>query len=262
MAARRGPRRNDNDVRPFYYFSSPRRPEGPNRVYWSSTPGSTTRTTAARTVGHGYAGHPMSTITRCGIDPNDASHSSWGDDAASSQTWDKGGNYDFVNVITLAQPYIVSYDMGVPLSRVRWAAGQRLLVRAQPPSPGRRDQRRLDHHRRRRRLLHRPGPDRPEHRLLGVPGRQHGAPEPRHGRAHLAPETQFGVRATRCSETRSSSSVPTRPSRPRRRARSGLAICGGASSPTRPRPICAGTGTPRSSSHPLADDVLRRLEQR
>src|SRR5258708_19828065 len=48
------------------------------------------------------------------IDPNNANHFIVGDDGGVSQTWDRGGNYDFLNVIALAQPYIVSYDMAFP----------------------------------------------------------------------------------------------------------------------------------------------------
>ncbi|PYP71369.1 MAG: hypothetical protein DMD41_12610 [Gemmatimonadetes bacterium] len=60
---------------------------------------------------------------------------------------------------------------GVSLPRVRRAAGQRLLVRAEPPPHGHDRQQRLDHGRRRGRLLHGPGSDRPQHRLLRVAGR-------------------------------------------------------------------------------------------
>src|SRR5438094_10668813 len=48
------------------------------------------------------------------IDLNDASDFIVGDDGSVSQTWDKDGNYDFLNVITIAQPYVVSYDMAFP----------------------------------------------------------------------------------------------------------------------------------------------------
>src|SRR5438093_921178 len=103
---------NDNDVRPFYYSQVRVDPKDPNRVYWSSTPVNYSND-GGKTVGNATQGihvdhHAM------WIDPNDAGHFIVGDDGGVSQTWDKGGNYDFLNVITIAQPYVVSYDMAFP----------------------------------------------------------------------------------------------------------------------------------------------------
>src|SRR5439155_15501110 len=36
------------------------------------------------------------------------------DDGGVAQTWDKGGNWDFLNTFPIGQPYIVSYDMAFP----------------------------------------------------------------------------------------------------------------------------------------------------
>src|SRR5256885_17272514 len=33
-----------------------------------------------------------------------------------AQSWDKGGNWDFLNFFPIGQPYIVSYDMAFPYS--------------------------------------------------------------------------------------------------------------------------------------------------
>ena len=103
---------NGNDVRPFYYSQVRADPKDPNRVYWSSTPVNFSND-GGKTVGNATQGihvdhHAM------WIDPNDPSHFIVGDDGGVSQTWDRGGNFVFLNVITLAQPYIVSYDMAFP----------------------------------------------------------------------------------------------------------------------------------------------------
>ncbi|HEX7020742.1 MAG TPA: hypothetical protein VF159_12055 [Gemmatimonadaceae bacterium] len=103
---------NDQDTRPFYYSQVRVDPKNPNRVYWSSTPvlfsddgGKTARTA---TQGIHVDHHAM------WIDPNDAEHFIVGDDGGVSQTWDKGGNYDFLNVLPIGQFYDVSYDMAIP----------------------------------------------------------------------------------------------------------------------------------------------------
>ena len=103
---------NDKDVRPFYYSQVRVDPRDPDRVYWSSTPvnfsddgGLTVRNA---TVGIHVDHHAM------WIDPNDPAHFLVGDDGGVSQTWDRGGNYDFLNVIAIGQFYEVSYDMAVP----------------------------------------------------------------------------------------------------------------------------------------------------
>jgi len=103
---------NDIDVRPFYYSQVRVDPKDANRVYWSSTPVNFSND-GGTTVGNATQGihvdhHAM------WIDPNDGSHIIVGDDGGVSQTWDKGGNWDFLNLMTLAQPYIVSYDMAFP----------------------------------------------------------------------------------------------------------------------------------------------------
>ncbi len=103
---------NDSDVRPFYYSQVRVDPKLSNRVYWSSTPvnfsddgGKTVRTA---TNGIHVDHHAM------WIDPNDGEHFVVGDDGGVSQTWDRGGNYDFLNKIVIGQFYEVSYDFAVP----------------------------------------------------------------------------------------------------------------------------------------------------
>ncbi|HEV8509335.1 MAG TPA: hypothetical protein VGQ48_02675 [Gemmatimonadales bacterium] len=107
-------RTNSNNVRPFYYSQVRVDPKDPNRVYWSSTPVNYSND-GGKTVGNATVGihvdhHAM------WIDPNDPNHIVVGNDGGVAQTWDKGGNWDFLNTFAIGQPYIVSYDMGFPYS--------------------------------------------------------------------------------------------------------------------------------------------------
>ncbi|HEX2779289.1 MAG TPA: hypothetical protein VHM30_07310, partial [Gemmatimonadaceae bacterium] len=103
---------SDRDVRPFYYSQVRVDPKNPDRVYWSSTPvnfsddgGKTVRTA---TNGIHVDHHAM------WIDPNDPEHFVVGNDGGVSQSWDRGGNYDFLDVLAISQPYEVSYNMDIP----------------------------------------------------------------------------------------------------------------------------------------------------
>ena len=103
---------NDKDVRPFYYSQVRVDPQNPDRVYWSSTPVNFSddggKTVRNATVGIHVDHHAM------WIDPTNGSHFLVGDDGGVSQTWDRGGNYEFLNIIPVGQFYEVSYDMGIP----------------------------------------------------------------------------------------------------------------------------------------------------
>ncbi len=103
---------NAEDTRPFYYSQVRVDPRDPNRVYWSSTPVKFSndggKTMGNATVGIHVDHHAM------WIDPNDPNHFIVGDDGGISQTWDRGGNYDFLNNFAIGQFYEVSYDMAVP----------------------------------------------------------------------------------------------------------------------------------------------------
>ncbi|HET7584175.1 MAG TPA: hypothetical protein VFK13_04665 [Gemmatimonadaceae bacterium] len=103
---------NDRDVRPFYYSQVRVDPERPDRVYWSSTPVNFSddggKTVRNATQGIHVDHHAM------WIDPKDGQHFVVGDDGGVSQTWDRGGNYEFLNVLPIAQFYEVSYNMAVP----------------------------------------------------------------------------------------------------------------------------------------------------
>ena len=105
-------RRAPQNVRPFYYSQVRVDPKNPERVYWSSTPvnfsddgGKTVRTA---TVGIHVDHHAM------WIDPNDPEHIIVGNDGGVAVTWDRGGNYDFLNTMPLGQFYNISFDMQVP----------------------------------------------------------------------------------------------------------------------------------------------------
>lgn len=103
---------NATNVRPFYYNQVRVDTKNPDRVYFTSTPvlfsddgGKTARTA---TQGIHVDHHAM------WIDPNDPEHFIVGNDGGVAQTWDRGGNYDFLNLLPLGQFYAVSYDMAVP----------------------------------------------------------------------------------------------------------------------------------------------------
>ena len=105
-------KRNDTDVRPFYYSQVRVDTKNPDRVYFTSTPvlfsddgGKTARTA---TQGIHVDHHAM------WIDPKDPEHFVVGDDGGVSQTWDRGGNYQFLNIMPLGQFYAISYNMDIP----------------------------------------------------------------------------------------------------------------------------------------------------
>jgi hypothetical protein len=103
---------NGNDVRPFYYSQVRVDPKDPNRVYWSSTPVNYSND-GGKTIGNATVGihvdhHAM------WIDPSDPNHIIVGNDGGVAQTWDKGGNWDFLNAFAIGQFYAISHDMGFP----------------------------------------------------------------------------------------------------------------------------------------------------
>ncbi|HEX6631990.1 MAG TPA: hypothetical protein VF048_12905, partial [Gemmatimonadaceae bacterium] len=103
---------SDENTRPFYYSQVRVDPKDPNTFFFSSTPVRYSRD-GGKTIGNATVGihvdhHAM------WIDPNDPQHIIVGDDGGVSQSWDGGGNWDFMNQMALAQFYEVSYDMAVP----------------------------------------------------------------------------------------------------------------------------------------------------
>ncbi|MDP3909269.1 MAG: hypothetical protein Q8Q14_02670 [Gemmatimonadales bacterium] len=105
-------RTNSNNVRPFYYSQVRVDPKDPNRVYWSSTPVHYSPD-GGKTVGNATLGihvdhHAM------WIDPRNPNHIIVGNDGGIAITWDRGGTYDFPNVLPLGQFYNISYGMEFP----------------------------------------------------------------------------------------------------------------------------------------------------
>jgi photosystem II stability/assembly factor-like uncharacterized protein len=103
---------NGRNVRPFYYSQVRVDPRNPDRVYWSSTPVQVSddggKTIRSATNGIHVDHHAM------WIDPSDPEHLIVGNDGGVAVTWDKGGNYDFLDVLAVGQFYEVSYNMEVP----------------------------------------------------------------------------------------------------------------------------------------------------
>ncbi len=105
---------NDQDTRPFYYSRVAVDPQNPDRVYFSSTPflfsddgGKTARTATGEVHVDDHA---------IWIDPNDGQHWLIGNDGGVAQTWDRGGNFEYLNTLPIAQFYDVSYDNAVPFN--------------------------------------------------------------------------------------------------------------------------------------------------
>ena len=103
---------NDQNTRPFYYSRLDVDPANPDRVYFSSTPflfsddgGKTARTTTGDVHVDDHA---------IWIDPNDGQHWIIGNDGGIAQTWDRGGNFHYINTLPLAQFYDVSFDYDYP----------------------------------------------------------------------------------------------------------------------------------------------------
>ncbi len=111
-AGRTWEKTNGENTRPFYYSQVRVDPANPDRVYFSSTPVKYSndggRTAGNTTVGIHVDHHAM------WIDPNDPDHMIVGNDGGIAQTWDKGGNWDFINTFAIGQFYHVTYNMDTP----------------------------------------------------------------------------------------------------------------------------------------------------
>lgn len=103
---------NDRNVRPFYYSQVRVDPSDPDIVYWSSTPVNFSKdggeTVGTTTIGLHVDHHAL------WIDPTNPSKMIAGNDGGIGITWDRGGNWEFVNAMPLGQFYEVSYSMEVP----------------------------------------------------------------------------------------------------------------------------------------------------
>lgn len=103
---------NSINVRPFYYSQVRSDPKNADRVYFSSTQlqvsddGGKTSRNAAQDVhvdDHGLW-----------IDPNDTERWAIANDGGIAITFDKGGNFNQMQNLPIAQFYEVAYDMSVP----------------------------------------------------------------------------------------------------------------------------------------------------
>jgi photosystem II stability/assembly factor-like uncharacterized protein len=103
---------NDVNTRPFYYSGITVDALDPDRIYFSSTPlqfsndgGKTVGSTA---VGVHTDDHAL------WIDPNDPERMINGNDGGVAITFDRGGNWQYLNTFPIGQFYDVSYNMEVP----------------------------------------------------------------------------------------------------------------------------------------------------
>ncbi|HET9275897.1 MAG TPA: hypothetical protein VFN96_07500 [Gemmatimonadales bacterium] len=100
------------NVRPFYYSQVRADPGDPERVYFTSTP-HLFSTDGGKTVRTFSQGLHVDTHAHW-IDPTDPNFMVVGNDGGIGVSFDRGGNWNFVNIMPLGQFYNVSYDMGVP----------------------------------------------------------------------------------------------------------------------------------------------------
>jgi photosystem II stability/assembly factor-like uncharacterized protein len=103
---------NDANTRPFYYSEVTIDPLDPDRVYFSSVPllfsndgGKTAGSTA---VGVHTDDHAL------WIDPNDPERMVNGNDGGVAITFDRGGNWHYLNYFAIGQFYHASYNMETP----------------------------------------------------------------------------------------------------------------------------------------------------
>lgn len=103
---------NDVNTRPFYYSQVRVDPRDPDRVYFSSTPvqfsddGGRSYGTTTNNIHVDH--HAM------WIDPNDPDRIIVGNDGGVAISYDKGGNWSYLNHVTMGQFYDISVNMDVP----------------------------------------------------------------------------------------------------------------------------------------------------
>jgi photosystem II stability/assembly factor-like uncharacterized protein len=101
---------NPFNSRPFYYSEVAVDPSDPDRVYFSSLRFSEDGGQTMRNMAQG-AHVDFHAIW---IDPNDSDRLVLGNDGGIIISFDRGGNFNFLNTFPIGQFYNVSYDMGMP----------------------------------------------------------------------------------------------------------------------------------------------------
>jgi len=103
---------NDVNTRPFYYSQVRVDPQDPDRVYFSSTPVQVSddggRTYGQTTVDVHVDHHAM------WIDPNDPDRIVVGNDGGAAISYDRGGNWSYLNHVAQGQFYDISVNMDAP----------------------------------------------------------------------------------------------------------------------------------------------------
>jgi photosystem II stability/assembly factor-like uncharacterized protein len=105
-------KRNDENVRPFYYSQVRVHPTNPDRVWWSSTPVKYSND-GGKTAGNATVGIHVDHHAHW-IDPKDPERMIVGNDGGVAISFDGGGNYDFLNTFAIGQFYNVSVDNSIP----------------------------------------------------------------------------------------------------------------------------------------------------
>ncbi len=101
---------NDQNSRPFYYSQVRVAPDDPDLVFWSSLYFSRD---GGKTVGNPAQGVHVD-YHAFWWDSANPDHFIVGNDGGIAVTWDRGGNYDFINIVPMGQFYTVSYNMDMP----------------------------------------------------------------------------------------------------------------------------------------------------
>ncbi len=140
------------------------------------------------------------------IDPANSDHLLSGNDGGIWVTWDSGRNWQHINNIALGQFYEVAFDFQKPYhvcgglqDNYSWCGP------SSTTQTDRHRQRRLDHGAGRRRLLQPHRPERPQHHLRRIAGRQPLAPRSEDQRIEIHPPAgaqRHRRRATASSGTR------------------------------------------------------------
>ncbi|MDX1396404.1 MAG: hypothetical protein R3195_18630 [Gemmatimonadota bacterium] len=101
---------NSENSRPFYYSGAWVSPDDPDFIYWSSLAFSRD---GGKTVGNPAQGVHVD-YHALWWDSENPDRFILGNDGGIAITYDRGGNFDFVNTVPMGQFYAVSYNMDTP----------------------------------------------------------------------------------------------------------------------------------------------------